>query len=176
RVSGALRSLVADEHKKMLNKREDQKCRILVPESRLVFGVCDPRGVLQEGECFLRVTDDMNGGRPRTIVGCEVVVTRNPCLHPGDLRKLKAVDRPELSHLRDCIVFAVKGERPAADQMSGGDLDGDTFFVCWDPDLVPSTVSEAAHYPPGREPFAVEEITVDHRIEYFARYTSISLG
>ncbi|KAH1747972.1 hypothetical protein KXV52_004173 [Aspergillus fumigatus] len=176
RVSGALRSLVADEHKKMLNKREDQKCRILVPESRLVFGVCDPRGVLQEGECFLRVTDDMNGGRPRTIVGCEVVVTRNPCLHPGDLRKLKAVDRPELSHLRDCIVFAVKGERPAADQMSGGDLDGDTFFVCWDPDLVPSTVSEAAHYPPGREPLAVEEITVDHRIEYFARYTSISLG
>jgi regulator of nonsense transcripts 1 len=126
RVSGALRSLVADEYKKMLNKREDQKCRILVPESRLVFGVCDPRGVLEEGECFLRVTDDMNGGHPRTIVGCEVVVTRNPCLHPGDLRKLKAVDRPELSHLRDCIVFAVKGERPAADQMSGGDLDGDT--------------------------------------------------
>lgn len=39
RVSGALRSLVADEHKKMLNKREDQKCRILVPESRLVFGM-----------------------------------------------------------------------------------------------------------------------------------------
>lgn len=42
--------------------------------------------------------------------------------------------------------------------------------------MVPSTVSEAAHYPPGREPLAVEEITVDHRIEYFARYTSISLG
>jgi regulator of nonsense transcripts 1 len=48
--------------------------------------------------------------------------------------------------------------------------------VCWDPDLVPSIVSEAAHYPPGREPLSVEEITVDHRIEYFARYTSISLG
>jgi hypothetical protein len=73
----------------------------------------------------LRVTDDMHGSHPRTIHGCEVLVTRNPCLHPGDLRKLRAVDKPELVHLTDCIIFPVKGKRPAADQMSGGDLDGD---------------------------------------------------
>lgn len=124
--TGALRGLVATEYKKMLNKRELQKCRILVPESRLLFGVCDPRDVLEEGECFLRVTDEGHGGRPITLNGCDVLVTRNPCLHPGDLRKLRAVDRPQLEHLKDCIVFSVKGDRPAADQMSGGDLDGDT--------------------------------------------------
>jgi hypothetical protein len=37
-----------------------------------------------------------------------------------------AVDRPQLAHLKDCVVFSVKGNRPAAGQMSGGDLDGDT--------------------------------------------------
>jgi hypothetical protein len=26
----------------------------------------------------------------------------------------------------DCIVFSTRGKRPAADLMSGGDLDGDT--------------------------------------------------
>ncbi|KAL4784135.1 RNA dependent RNA polymerase-domain-containing protein [Aspergillus varians] len=175
-VSAPLRGLVAAEYKKMINKREAQKCRILVPESRLLFGVCDPREILEEGECFIRVTDDSNGGFPITISGCEVLVTRNPCLHPGDLRKLRAVDRPQLSHLKDCVVFSVKGDRPAADQMSGGDLDGDTFFVCWDSDLIPSTLSEAAQYPPGRPPVTFDKITVDDRIDYFARSTSISLG
>ncbi|KAL4947610.1 RNA dependent RNA polymerase-domain-containing protein [Aspergillus filifer] len=174
-VSSTLRALVSAEYKKMLNKRETQKCRIFVPESRLLFGICDAREILEEGECFLRVTDDRNGC-PITISGCEVLVTRNPCLHPGDLRKLKAVNRPELSHLADCVVFSVKGDRPAADQMSGGDLDGDTFFVCWDPDLVPMKLSEPALYPPGRQPVSFDKITVDDRTEYFARYTSISLG
>ncbi|KAL4932417.1 RNA dependent RNA polymerase-domain-containing protein [Aspergillus undulatus] len=174
-VSSSLRSLVSAEYKKTLNKRDTQKCRILVPESRLVFGICDNRELLKEGECFLRVTDDRNG-RPITISDIEVLVTRNPCLHPGDLRKLRAVDRPELAHLTDCVVFSVKGGRPAADQMSGGDLDGDTFFVCWDPDLVPSRLSEAAQYPPGKQPVSFGKITTDDRIEFFARYTSISLG
>ncbi|KAI9925947.1 hypothetical protein MW887_005753 [Aspergillus wentii] len=175
-IYSSLRSLVMGEYEKMLNKRQLQKCRILIPASRLIFGICDPRGVLEEGECFLRVTDDTNGGLPRTICNCEVMVTRNPCLHPGDLRKLKAVDRAELAHLTDCIVFPIQGKRPAADQMSGGDLDGDTFFVCWDPDLVPSTMSEPAEYPAGREPISFDRITVDDRINYLARYSSASLG
>ncbi|KAL4898930.1 RNA dependent RNA polymerase-domain-containing protein [Aspergillus multicolor] len=174
-VSSQLRSLISTEFKKMLNKRETQRCRILVPESRLLFGICDPREVLEEGECFLSVTDDRKG-HPVIITGCEVLVTRNPCLHPGDLRKLRAVNRPELAHLKDCVVFSVKGNRPAADQMSGGDLDGDTFFVCWDPDIIPSTISEAAQYPPGRPPVLFDKITVDDRIGYFARYNSMSLG
>src|SRR6266540_4465343 len=41
-----------------------------------------------------------------------LVITRNPCLHPGDLRKVEAVDIPELSHLRNCVVFSQKGSRP----------------------------------------------------------------
>jgi hypothetical protein len=129
-VIGSLRSLVKQEYARMINKRDEQRCRILILKSRLLFGVCDPtakagsQGRLKEGECFVRITHD-GDGRPQTIINTEVLVTRNPCLHPGDLQKFKAVDVPEFSHLTDCIVFSTRGERPSADLMSGGDLDGD---------------------------------------------------
>ena len=125
-----IRRLVKEEHTKMLNKREEQRCRILIPESRLLFGVCDPTakngkpGLIREGCCFVRITHDIDG-EAKTLVNTEVLVTRNPCLHPGDLQKLRTVDVPAFSHLVDCIVFPTQGRRPSADLMSGGDLDGD---------------------------------------------------
>jgi RNA-dependent RNA polymerase len=44
-----------------------------------------------------------------TIVKGKVVVAKNPCLHPGDIRILEAVDAPSLHHLVDCLVFPQKG-------------------------------------------------------------------
>jgi hypothetical protein len=129
-VCSTLGGLVRKEYEKMLNKRCEQRCRILIPKSRLLFGVCDPTSKTgqpskpKEGECFLRITHD-GDGVARTIVNTEVMVTRNPCLHPGDLQKFKAVDVPEFFDLVDCIVFSTRGKRPSADLMSGGDLDGD---------------------------------------------------
>jgi hypothetical protein len=129
-VSSILKSLVKQEYARMINKRDEQRCRILIPKSRLLFGICDPnakngcQGLLKEGECFVRITHD-GSGRAQTIINTKVLVTRNPCLHPGDLQKFKAVDIPEFSNLVDCIVFSTRGKRPSADLMSGGDLDGD---------------------------------------------------
>lgn len=59
----------------------------------------------------------------------------------SDIQKLKAVDRLEVreSLLHDhynVIVFSSKGERPDFNKMAKGDLDGDTYFVCWDPELI----------------------------------------
>jgi hypothetical protein len=129
-VRVTLKSLIKQEYARMVNKRNEQRCRISIPKSRLVFGVCDPTakdgfaGRLKEGECFIRITQD-GDGRAYTIINADVLVTRNPCLHPGDLQKFRAVDVPEFSHLVDCIVFTTQGKRPSADLMSGGDLDGD---------------------------------------------------
>lgn len=60
---------------------EKDKLRILVRDSRFIFGVCDPYQILEEGEVFVRVTMPRDG--PRTIHSCPVLVVRNPCLHPG---------------------------------------------------------------------------------------------
>ncbi|KAJ4288053.1 hypothetical protein N0V90_012070 [Kalmusia sp. IMI 367209] len=181
-VQPTLASLVKQEYTKMLNKRDEQRCRILIPKSRLLFGICDPSskdgrlGTLKEGECFVRVTRD-GSGIPETIINTEVLVTRNPCLHPGDLQKFKAVDVPVFANsLTDCIVFSTRGRRPSADLMSGGDLDGDKFFVTWDPDIIPRTMAEPAQYPGGKELVTFGEVTGDARAEYFARYTNASLG
>jgi hypothetical protein len=60
--------------------------------------------------------------------------------HPGDFRLFEAVKPPLHSLWRDCIVFPVTGRQPAPDQMSGGDLDGDEYFVCWNESLFPPII------------------------------------
>ena len=57
---------------------------------------------------------------------------------PPDIRKLRAVDRPELRHHRNCIVFSAKAQHSVPDTIASGDLDGDLYFVAWDPSLIPA--------------------------------------
>ncbi|KAK4171061.1 putative RNA-dependent RNA polymerase 2 [Triangularia setosa] len=138
-VQSKIKALVKAEYGKMLNKRDEQKYRILIPQSRLLFGVCDVWNVLKEGECAVKITL-FEGGQPVVLKGMEVLVTRNPCLHPRDMQRFKVVEQPKLAHLTDCIVFSCRGRRPAADLMSWGDLDGDTCM-----DIIPSTMSKPAN-------------------------------
>ncbi|KAM0388586.1 hypothetical protein ACHAQC_009623 [Fusarium culmorum] len=174
-IKPQINSIVNAELKKMLNKKDGQRCHIFVQKSRLLFGVCDVWDVLSEGEVAVKATMEETGV-PHALKNTEVTVIRNPCLHPGDWQKFKVVERPELAHLTDCIVFSTRGKRPAADMMSGGDLDGDTFFVCWDPDLIPSTISTPALYPGGRDLITFRPITDDDRLVYVSKYNNASLG
>jgi RNA-dependent RNA polymerase len=127
-----------------------KKTKIFVPKGRWLMGCLDELGILEQGQCFIQASSlsinnhfIKHGSRfssanknAVTIVGT-VVVAKNPCLHPGDVRVLEAVDVPELHHLVDCLVFPKKGERPHANEASGSDLDGDVYFVTWDKNLVP---------------------------------------
>lgn len=111
-----------------------QRTRILQPKGRVLLGTLDETQALAYGEVYLRVTPapgrryglqdgleefdayplgNVNGNENDVgyVVTGWVVVAKNPCLHPGDLRKLRAVDVPGLRHMVDCLVFPQKGHR-----------------------------------------------------------------
>lgn len=57
------------------------KSRMMIRCSRRLYGVCDPYGVLREGEVHIRITVSRKG--ETTPIHADVLVVRNPCLHPG---------------------------------------------------------------------------------------------
>ncbi|SJL07944.1 uncharacterized protein ARMOST_11302 [Armillaria ostoyae] len=107
------------------------KLQIRVKDSAYLYGVVDELGILEEGQVYINLPYQ---GGPQ--VGT-FLVGRNPAYSPGDLRRLEAVNVPELSHLTNCIVFAGKGRYSEPSQMGGGDLDGDRYLILKDADLVP---------------------------------------
>ncbi|UYV64752.1 hypothetical protein LAZ67_3001852, partial [Cordylochernes scorpioides] len=118
-----------------------QKARILIPPhfGRTMFGVLDETHSLRYGEVFVQLSTSVTEYRatdPTTILDGTIIVTKNPCMHPGDVRKFKAVDIEDLHHIKDCIVFPAVGRRPHPDEMAGSDLDGDEYSVIWHPDLI----------------------------------------
>ncbi|TFY59052.1 hypothetical protein EVG20_g7930 [Dentipellis fragilis] len=162
---------VASFYKDGNTKKE--RVRMLVHKSRRLFGVCDPFRVLQEGQVHVRITVSRNGAS--TVKGLDVIVVRNP----WDILKLRAVDHPQLSHLVDCVVFPSVGKRAAPSMSSGGDLDdsvpGDDYFVCWDPELVPSKVLESYGYPPNKERVNTR-VTREDLARHFAFYNNSGMA
>ncbi|KAH0682233.1 hypothetical protein KY289_019985 [Solanum tuberosum] len=126
------------------------KARMFVPSGRWLMGCLDELGKLEQGQCFIQVSSPsletcfVKHGpkfseikKNLQVIKGLVVIAKNPCLHPGDVRILEAVDVPGLHHLYDCLVFPQKGDRPHSNEASGSDLDGDLYFVTWDENLIP---------------------------------------
>jgi hypothetical protein len=84
---------------------------------------------------------------PIEIIKGSVLVGRNPCTHPGDIRLLQAVDKPELHHFFNVVVFSSLGSRPQCHKMAGGDLDGDVYLVTWE-DLLVKPLSQDSMVEP----------------------------
>ena len=141
-----------------------EKLHLPVLKSRNVFGVCDPTGVLQYGQCYFRYTER---GSCKTLCG-KVVVAKNPCYLLGDVRVLTAVNIDQLDHLVDCIVFPTQGTRPHPSEIAGSDLDGDRYFVCWDEGLIVPRIEKPYNYPSEDAPEIGGEITRKSLIDYFA--------
>ncbi|KAK1416231.1 hypothetical protein QVD17_32020 [Tagetes erecta] len=163
------------------------KTRIFAPKGRAMMGCLDETRTLEYGEVFVQYSsagrrplgDDYSGigSNKSRIVRGHVVVAKNPCLHPGDVRVLKAVNVPALRHMVDCVVFPQKGERPHPNECSGSDLDGDIYFVCWDPDLIPPQQFEAMDYSPAPTIQLDHDVTIEEVEEYFTNYiVNDSLG
>lgn len=107
---------------KMLDLR--LKARIFIPSARSMMGCLDETNTLEYGQVFVQLSgacrrqlyDDSelfyeNYSDKTFILETMVVVAKNPCLHPGDIRVLKAVDVPALHHMVDCVVFPQRGRR-----------------------------------------------------------------
>ncbi|KAK7330462.1 hypothetical protein VNO77_24656 [Canavalia gladiata] len=161
------------------------RCRIFVPKGRVLVGCLDETGLLNYGEVFVRITmtkamekfgDEslrkVDGDDSTHIIVGKVVVTKNPCLHPGDVRVLDAVYNEELEEkgLRDCLVFPQKGHRPHPNECSGGDLDGDLFFISWDKDLIPSQTEAPMDYSGSRPRIMDHKVTLEEIQQFFVDY------
>ncbi|KAF2726103.1 hypothetical protein K431DRAFT_280129, partial [Polychaeton citri CBS 116435] len=118
--------------------REDY--RIPCSKSTSVYGIADPIGVLAPGEIHLAFSSHFEDEQTHESWACldnkDVVVGRSPALGSCDIQRAKAVYHPQLAHLKDVVVFSSRGKIPLAAKLQGGDYDGDTFWICWDPQVV----------------------------------------
>lgn len=54
--------------------------------------------------------------------------------------------------------------RPHPNECSGSDLDGDIYFVCWDPELIPTGTSEPMDYTPEPTQILDHDVTIEVKI------------
>lgn len=140
--------------------RVTQFFRIPVEQSLSAFIIPDPCGVLRPNEIYVacdsrRPIDPVSGRALSHILG-PVLAYRSPCKLPSDIRKFTAVYKHELRHLTDCIVMSASPDctQSPASFLAGGDYDGDTATIIWDPVLVePFTqaADDIANVPSGFE-------------------------
>ncbi|ODN90833.1 RNA-dependent RNA polymerase 1 [Cryptococcus wingfieldii CBS 7118] len=149
---------------------QDLKWRARVKLSNGVYliGISDETGILKEGEVFCQFQE--NDETPAKVVVNEVLICRAPALHPGDVRRVRAVDVPELRHLKNVIVFSTQGERDLPSMLGGGDLDGDDYTLIWDQRFVQTLkVYDPMEYT-APDPISVEEVSQKHLNENFVQY------
>lgn len=164
-----------------------EKAKIIIENGAFVLGCVDetstlrgythpnaPRdGMYTEEELpqiFLQVPDKADPNRYNVIEGI-CLVGRNPSLHPGDLRVVQAINVPALHHLRDVVVFPAKGDRDIPSMCSGGDLDGDDFFVIWDEALRPPEWNcEPMNYTAPKAKVHPQPVQITDLMKFFVRF------
>lgn len=173
-------------------KNLKEKARIAIEDGAFVLGCVDETGTLKGHhndpqsrfdasrqdkmetlpEIFLQVDDTQANKRGHyKIVKGICVLARNPSLHPGDLRVVRAVDVPALNHLKNVVVLPQKGDCDLANMCSGGDLDGDDYMVLWDKDLIPELINVPPMDFTPEKPIEKEgPITVADISDFFVTY------
>ena len=106
-----------------------KKYRFHMKNCCFLIGVCDFDNILEENEIFVQIYDEK---KKRVITG-DILVTKNPCLSTYDLQKVKGVKNDYFSeYFYNIIVFPSKGKIPLPSKITGSDLDGDIYWVCWE--------------------------------------------
>ena len=148
-------------------------------EGRIMMGIMDETGSLQSGQVFIQYSQSIREPRQNPVIHTgDVTVTKNPCFHPGDVRKFQAVDIEALHNCVDCIVFPSQGPRPHPNEISGSDLDGDMYFVTWAPGLQLSRNMAAMDYtgqPKKKLNRKVNEEDIQDFVAKFISYDQLGL-
>ncbi|KAK4753975.1 hypothetical protein SAY87_002079 [Trapa incisa] len=149
RKKGTLQS-----HLSILVKEEKKSLRggrIPIADSYYLMGTADPTGSLKPDECIYGVfcsrslqsySSDWSGYLPIDCgqISGEVLVYRNPGLHFGDIHVLKATYIKEMEayvgNSKYGIFFPSVGLRSLADEIAGGDFDGDMYWISRNPQLL----------------------------------------
>jgi RNA-dependent RNA polymerase len=165
-----------------------EKAKIVIEKGANLLGCVDETGVLRgyservpakgaSDEEKLAALPEIFVQVHRPDTGkCEVIegvciLARNPSLHPGDIRVVRAVNVPQLSHLKDVVVFPQTGDRDIPSMCSGGDLDGDDYLVIWDQDLVPEDwFRKPMKYTSDKAQDLDQDVTVNHITSFFVLY------
>ncbi|MBA0873900.1 hypothetical protein Goshw_008838, partial [Gossypium schwendimanii] len=58
--------------------------------------------------------------------------------------------------------------RPHPNECSGSDLDGDIYFVCWDPELIPYKQIDPMDYSPAQTTELDHEVTIEELAKLFS--------
>jgi RNA-dependent RNA polymerase len=138
--------------KQMLSVIYHSRCRMLRTKTHIpleqgayLMGIPDPTGTLRDGEVFYQLVDP---SRDHMVGSGRQLIYRNPCLDPGDLRIVTAVDIPALRRYSNVLIFPAASTclRSLSAECSGGDLDGDMFSIIFDESLIPPMEFPPADY------------------------------
>jgi hypothetical protein len=146
------------------------KTRIPVAKGYHLHGIMDETGFLKEGQIFCVVIED---GIPHYIVGKNLIISRAPALHPGDVQLVEGVMPPQnssLMRLSNCVCFSQKGSRDLPSKLSGGDLDGDRYYIMWDELARPRRVFEPADYPRVSPIDIGRKVQREDMVEFFLKF------
>jgi RNA dependent RNA polymerase len=94
--------------------------RIPVTKGVKLYGVMDETGLLKEGQIYCSWVEH---DKQVILEQQDVLVTRSPTMHPGDVQVVQAVKPPPASplhHLYNCVVFSQFGSRDLPSQLGGG--------------------------------------------------------
>lgn len=131
------------------------QAHISVSKGRVLMGVLDETNTLEYGEVYAHIVEE---DFDMELEG-EVVVFRNPCVLPSDVRVLSAVipNKKRMRNLyQNCLVLPSRGPDSHARECSGGDLDGDLYYVIWDKTITPPNLER-----PGVKVIEVETQAID---------------
>jgi RNA-dependent RNA polymerase len=166
-----------------------EKARIFIENGAFLLGCVDETATLQGHydvhqrvgatkeeklsilpEIFLRISDPEKPSCYKVIQGI-CLLARNPSLHVGDIRVVRAVDVSALHHLKNVVVLPQTGDRDLANMCSGGDLDGDDYLVMWDDDFLPESINETPMDFTPETPIPKDEpVTISDVATFFVTY------